>query len=415
MGPAHSLPMRLSRLAALAALVLVPTLASAQISVTPRGDAATLDVATWNLEFFGEPNEGPNDALQLDRVEAVLSLAQIDVWGLQEVVDETEWTDLLGRIADDGYAGVLGPQVSSNPTFDQKLAFVYNTSVLSNVTTATILQGNEFAFAGRLPFELRATVTVGGTTEDVRFIVFHAKASGDSDSYSRRVAAAQALKAYTDGLTAQGVALVILGDFNDELARSTSSGSPASPYAAFVADPTYSAATLSTEQAGLATFCGSSSTCSGSSTIDHVLFTAPTLGFVPAAGNPQMQRYGELLAGITQYTATTSDHLPALANLTLGGSVAADDDPEAGPVALLAAAPNPFRAGTRLRFRLDAPGEVRLDVFDALGRRVALLSGTFGAGEHPVPLDGAGLAPGTYVVRLAAAGVVRTRMIVRAE
>ena len=91
-------------------------------------------------------------------------------------------------------------------------------------------------------------------------------------------------------------------------------------------------------------------------------------------------------------------------------------DSEGGPdagLALLAPAPNPFRGSTRLRFRLDAPGDVSLEVFDALGRRVARLAGTFGAGEHPVPLDGAALAPGAYLVRLAAAGQVRTQRIVR--
>ncbi len=421
--------MRRLRVAALAALVLSPVLAVAQVAVTPRGDAATLDVATWNVEFFGTTSPtnrrdtSPDDALQFERVEATIAQAQIDVWGLQEVSDGDDFYRLVDSLAVDGYAGVLGPTVddsrtSPNDPFDQKLAFVYDSGVVTVLDTTTLFKGEpgqRFNFAGRFPLEMRARVSLGGVVRDVRFIVIHAKASSDPQSYDRRQAAATRLKTYTDGLIAADESVVVLGDFNDELTGATRGVSFASPYAAFVADEAYTKVTLETEEADLPTFCGSSDVCSSGNTIDHILLSAPTLTFVPAASNPQRQRYGELLTSIAQYTATTSDHLPVLANVSLPGVVALGGGPEAGPVALLAAAPNPFRAGTRLRFRLDAPADVRLDVFDALGRRVASLAGAFGAGEHPVPLDGAGLAPGVYAVRLAAAGVVRTRLVVRAE
>ena len=414
----------------LLALALFGVSASAQIDVTPRGTDATLDVASWNVEFFGttsptdRADTSPNDAVQYERVRAVLLESQIDVWGLQEVSDGDDFETLRASLVADGYDGVLGPNVSSpNQPFDQKLAFIYDTSVLSNVTSATLFEGQsapfrggtrsvDFLFAGRLPLELRATVSVGGLTRDVRFITIHAKASGDPESYDRRAAAADVLRGYTDGLEAQGESVVILGDFNDLLTGSTRGTTFSSPYQGFVTDPDYTAATLTTEQAGLATFCGSRDSCSGDSTIDHILFTTASLTFVPADGNPQFQRYGELLDGITQYTATTSDHLPVLANLTLEAPVAGEGTPQPA-LALLAAAPNPFRGRTQLRFRLDAPGDVSLEVFDTLGRRVASLAGAFGPGEHPVPLDGAALAPGTYLVRLAAAGQVRTQRIVR--
>ena len=54
-------------------------------------------------------------------------------------------------------------------------------------------------------------------------------------------------------------------------------------------------------------------------------------------------------------------------------------------------------------------------MFDALGRRVALLAGTYGAGPHSVQLGSGAFAPGVYVVRLQAAGVVRTQRLIRAE
>jgi hypothetical protein len=88
-------------------------------------------------------------------------------------------------------------------------------------------------------------------------------------------------------------------------------------------------------------------------------------------------------------------------------TVAVEDD---APVALALEAPrpNPARGAATVAFTLAAPGEARLAVYDALGRRVALLAeGPFAAGtRHAVALDASRLAPGAYVVRLEAGGRV---------
>ena len=411
----------LFRLAAVA--LLASPLAAQDVTVPARGTDATFDVATWNLEFFGDPMEGPNDDFQFRYVRAVVEQAGIDVWAFQEVSDGDDFGRLRDSLALAGFDAALGPNVSTpNSSFDQKLAFVWDTSVLTGVTTRTLFEGESgasFEFAGRLPFELTATATVGGEAREVRIIGFHAKANTSSAScdiacsYERRVDAAARLKAYADGLLAKDLPVVILGDFNDLLTGSVRGTTFASPYRPFVDDADYGAATLATEDAGLATFCGSDNDCGGSSTIDHVLYSAETLGFVPDAANPQRQRYGELLTALPQYTNTTSDHLPALANLVLTGPVDGASGPEAGPVALLPSAPSPFRSATRLRFRLAAPAAVALDVFDVTGRRVASVAGPYGAGEHAVTLDGSALAPGAYLVRLRAGGEVRSRLITR--
>lgn len=80
--------------------------------------------------------------------------------------------------------------------------------------------------------------------------------------------------------------------------------------------------------------------------------------------------------------------------------------------------PNPFNPRTTLRFRLTTPGEIRLEVFDAAGRRVRTLArGPVSEGEHAVVFDGrddAGrpLASGVYRYRLSAAGVDQGRSMV---
>lgn len=81
----------------------------------------------------------------------------------------------------------------------------------------------------------------------------------------------------------------------------------------------------------------------------------------------------------------------------------ASDVPEtaAGSPRLLPAFPNPFRDEGEIRFVLAEPGQVSLQLFDVLGRRVAvLLDGPLGAGSHVVPLRGQDLGSGAYYYRL---------------
>jgi plastocyanin len=75
---------------------------------------------------------------------------------------------------------------------------------------------------------------------------------------------------------------------------------------------------------------------------------------------------------------------------------------QAAPVPAVAVHPNPAQGTTTLRFALAAPAEVRLAVYDALGREVAVLvDGALAAGSHAAVLDGASLPAGVYVYRLA--------------
>ncbi|HYE59239.1 MAG TPA: Ig-like domain-containing protein, partial [Rhodothermales bacterium] len=89
--------------------------------------------------------------------------------------------------------------------------------------------------------------------------------------------------------------------------------------------------------------------------------------------------------------------------------------PPADGLAFDGVAPNPVGARGVVRFRLPEPVPVTLDVFDALGRRVAqLVSGeALSAGAHERVWETGGLAPGLYVLRLTAgANAVTTTAVV---
>ena len=80
--------------------------------------------------------------------------------------------------------------------------------------------------------------------------------------------------------------------------------------------------------------------------------------------------------------------------------------------ALDAAYPNPFRSASTLRIQAPEAGFIRVAVFDALGRQVALLlNATVEAGMHTVRFDSAALPSGPYFVRLESAEGVQTQRV----
>jgi endonuclease/exonuclease/phosphatase family metal-dependent hydrolase len=281
--------------------------------IPSQGSATALDVGNWNLEWFGDASNGPtNDALQLTNVKDVITGADLDVWGLEEVVSGSEWTTLKSI---PGYAGVLAndANVTNGSAYytasEQKVGVLYKTSVASLVSAKVILTGNDTDFAGRPPLEVKLNVTLNGTTEPLVIIVLHMKAFNDVASWQRRQNAAVALKSYLDS-TYPTQKVMVVGDWNDDVDTSITSGQP-SPFANFVGDPSrYTYPTKALTDAGIA------STVSYPDFIDHQLDTNEMYAtYVP--GSAKVYRVDSYIAS---YGTTTTDHFPVLSRYTFGGS-----------------------------------------------------------------------------------------------
>ncbi|HLA62884.1 MAG TPA: M12 family metallo-peptidase [Rhodothermales bacterium] len=94
------------------------------------------------------------------------------------------------------------------------------------------------------------------------------------------------------------------------------------------------------------------------------------------------------------------------------GSTAAGDGAAPAAFALDAPAPSPARGVATLAYRLPEAADVRLEVFDVTGRRVAtLVDGRVAAGAHRATLDASTLAPGVYVVRMRAGAFVSVQRV----
>lgn len=74
--------------------------------------------------------------------------------------------------------------------------------------------------------------------------------------------------------------------------------------------------------------------------------------------------------------------------------------------------PNPFNSSTRMDYQLARDAEVRLTLYDLLGREVMrLVEGRQNAGNHSVTIDARTLNSGLYFCRLEAGGMTLTRKL----
>ena len=74
--------------------------------------------------------------------------------------------------------------------------------------------------------------------------------------------------------------------------------------------------------------------------------------------------------------------------------------------------PNPFNPTTEIRYQVTGDRDVRLAVYDLLGREVAVLvNGRVSSGTHEVRFHASGLASGVYFYRLTAGDFVATKRL----
>ena len=108
------------------------------------------------------------------------------------------------------------------------------------------------------------------------------------------------------------------------------------------------------------------------------------------------------LPGGTIYSSAGS-----FGTLQLAGGVANEDEASASAFALGASFPNPFRASTTVEYTLEEAADVRLAVYDVLGREVAVLAeGVRPAGTAQATWDASALPTGLYVSQLRVNGAV---------
>ena len=284
------------------------------IAIPAQGTASTVDLVTWNLLYFGAPNQGPSDdLLQMARVRDVILGTDADLWGVQEVTSRTAFDNLIANLP--GYEGLLAndPIVvggsDSYHSSEIKVGLIYKTAVLQPTSARIIRADLDHAFAGRPPLEVSTRLTFGGTTYDAVVIILHAKASADTASWERRAAGGHGLKEYLDDTWPETLVLVP-GDWNDDVDQSITLGRD-TPYRVFVnATDSWIFPTAELSAAGQTSILGFDDI------IDHILASDEVMAWY-RAGSTLVYRVDQY---IPNYRETTSDHLPVLVRFQPSGN-----------------------------------------------------------------------------------------------
>ncbi len=182
------------------------------------GDSLSIEIANWNIEWFGKttPGFGPsNDSLQQVLVTKTISSSKVDVWVLCEVSDTTAFKQLLAKVPE--YSGYLASYFP-----EQKTAVLYQNKTFSGLYKTLKGTNNKDSFStSRYPLEV-ALIPINKNFIDTLFLLaIHLKSNTGNDSqklaaYYSRMRSAEWINLYINS-TKFRKNMMICGDWNDDL------------------------------------------------------------------------------------------------------------------------------------------------------------------------------------------------------
>ena len=332
-------------------LLLFSHISFAQIPKIGKPDL--LDIACWNIEWFGDVTNGPsNEVTQFNNVKSFLAGTDIDVWALEEVSEPTAWANLTAALP--AYGNTI-----TTYTQTQKTALLWKKSLFDLVSSQSVLTDVIYDndFAGRPPLEVVLTTNFKPVKDTIYFYVVHLKAYADIASYTRRKNAAYYLKQFLDA-NRKNKMTIVLGDWNDDLNSSITTGQP-SPFLNLLNDSNnYFFITKSLSDAG------KSSYITGGHMIDETMLTIPMRNFYI---NNSSRVLDTIKYCISNYTSNnTSDHYPIMGFYHFNGAIntAVDEVKNESHFTIF---PNPLQSGSDV----IVYGNVNeIKCFDNLGRIV---------------------------------------------
>ena len=174
------------------------------------GDEHSLDIATWNIEWFPKNNQ-----ITVDYVIEIVNSLEFDILGIQELNDTTMFNEMLGFLP--SYSGYY------ESSWFAGLAYIYRTDLVEINDIFEIYTNSPYwnAFP-RSPM----VMDLNFAGENYFIINNHFKCCGDGildlndefDEENRRYTAMNLLKTYIDeNLSNEKV--IVLGDLNDDISE----------------------------------------------------------------------------------------------------------------------------------------------------------------------------------------------------
>lgn len=364
----------------------------------------TLDLTTWNLEWFGwaDSTRGPdNKDLQRTRIRQVMDTIKADIYALQEIVTDEALASLS-----DSLQGTYGRFFATDITSEQKLAYIYNTATITPVSTGLAVNGGAQAWAnGRYPYRMTFDARIGTSTKRIVVFDLHAKATDSATAmvdYGRRKTDAETFHTYLQDFYPDSN-VIVMGDFNDRLLATNVDDALPSCYLAFVNDTqNWLAATAPLEEAGLSSYVGFNR-----SFIDHILVSNELADEHYRTYVESPERF------MTSYSSTVSDHRPVTTRLAIDGAVSVD---ESGPqVSSVRVSPNPMSVTGMAEIVSEQGGLLRVDLVTSTGERISLVNESIAPSVRIVVLPVSQLSSGTYRLVVTLNGMVASTpvMVIR--
>ena len=277
---------------------LVAALFAQDLEDLSFGDDNSLDVATWNIEWFPKNNQ-----ITIDYVTEIINLLDLDILAIQEVDDITMFDQMLDSLP--AYSGYY------ESSWFAGLAYIYKTELVEINDIYEIYTTSSYWNA--FP---RSPMVMDINFMGVNYFIInnHFKCCGDgiidfddpSDEENRRYTAINLIKEYIDNNLSNNK-VIALGDLNDDIAEAP----PNNVFQEVLNDSThYRFADLEIAQ-------GNSSEWSfpnWPSHLDHILITNELFDMLEYIETIRIDNFMD--GGFSEYDQDISDHRPVALKLS---------------------------------------------------------------------------------------------------
>lgn len=345
------------------------------------GSDETLDILTWNIEWFPK-----NGQTTVDSVALIIKSLDVDLLALQEIKDTVMFKTMLAGL--EGYEGYL------ESSWFAGLAYIYKTATVEINKIYEIYTSQPYWS----PFP-RSPMVMEMTFKNEDFIIInnHFKCCGDGilnindpdDEENRRLTASILLKEYID-LNFDDDNVIILGDLNDLLEDDFANN----VFDPFINDyENYLFVDMAIAYGSISEW----SYPNWPSHLDHILITDDLFDeFENDSSEVRTIIIDNYMDGFWQYDANISDHRPVALRLKTNPNTFGLDETEHFQQKLTIF-PNPSKGMTTISFETKSSKEL-IEIFNISGQRIRHFNTSIG--QNTIKWNAEDLPGGFYYVAL---------------
>ncbi len=357
--------------------LIIVNLSAQNLEDLDFGTDSTLDIVTWNIEWF--PKEGETT---IEYVKEIIQAMEADVIAIQEIDQYEEFVNMIDELEDwEGFA------ISSDYL---ELAYIYNPEFVQMNSIYQILPNSNRELP-RKPLIME----IKFNNEDYVLINNHLKCCGDGimdpddpwDEETRRYDACVLLDEYIrENFDSQNV--ILLGDLNDLL----TDDEPNNVFQVFLNDPfSYQFTDMVIAEGPSADW----SYPSWPSHLDHIMITNELFDdFEDPESEVMTIRIDDYLEnGFWEYESYVSDHRPVGLKLMPHEGISSIAEKEA--ISKISISPNPCSGQATFQFeKLNAPAVI--EIRNLSGQLIETMQ--LQSGEEKISFSAADFNQGVYLV-----------------